>query len=197
MSKMKKVLELVEEKGIIRPKDLQEEGLPKKYIYRLYDQGKLEKIDRGLYKLAGKSFSENEMMLSVARKSPDAAFCLLTALRFYEMTTQNPHQIWVAIHHKDKEPSINVPLKVVRMTGKSLKGGIEKREVDNVPIRVFNPAKTVADCFKFRNKIGLEVALEALREYKSKDMGTMSELWEFAKVDRVQNVIQPYAESMQ
>lgn len=197
MSKMKKVLELVEEKGIIRPKDLQEEGLPKKYIYRLYDQGKLEKIDRGLYKLAGKSFSENEIMLSVARKSPDAAFCLLTALRFYEMTTQNPHQIWVAIHHKDKEPSINVPLKVVRMTGKSLKGGIEKREVDNVPIRVFNPAKTVADCFKFRNKIGLEVALEALREYKSKDMGTMSELWEFAKVDRVQNVIQPYAESMQ
>ena len=197
MSKMKKVLELVEEKGIIRPKDLQEEGLPKKYIYRLYDQGKLEKIDRGLYKLAGKNFSENEMMLSVARKSPDATFCLLTALRFYEMTTQNPHQIWVAIHHKDKGPSINVPLRVVRMTGKSLEEGIEKRELDNVPIRVFNPAKTVADCFKFRNKIGLDVAIEALREYRSKDMGAMSELWKFAKIDRVQNVIQPYAESMQ
>lgn len=196
MSKMQKILKLVEEKGIIRPKDIQEEGLPKKYVYRLYEQGKLEKIDRGLYKLSGKKFSENEMMLAVARKAPDATFCLLSALRFYEMTTQNPHQIWVAIHHKDKKPVLDVPLKVVRMTGKSLKQGIEKREVDNIPIRIFKPAKTVADCFKFRNKIGLEVAIEALREYSSRDMGTMSELWEYAKIDRVQSVIQPYAEAM-
>lgn len=196
MEKMEKVLKLAEEKGIIRPKDVQEEGLPKKYIYRLYDQGKLEKIDRGLYKIPQKEFSESQMLLEVAKKAPKATICLLSALRFHEMTTQNPHRIWITIHNKDKKSEINVPLKVTRMTGKALTEGKEVHNVDDIPVKVYKPAKTVTDCFKFRNKIGLDIAIEALREYRSKDMGKMSEIWDYARMDRVQNVIQPYAEAM-
>jgi len=196
MDKMEKVLKIAEEKGIIRPKDVQKEGLPRKYVYRLHDQGKLEKIDRGLYKIPEKEFTENQMLLEVAKKCHKATICLLSALRFHEMTSQNPHRIWIAVHNQDKKPEINVPLKVIRMTGKALTEGREEHKVDGISLKVYTPAKTVADCFKFRNKIGLDVAIEALREYKSNDMGEMSKLWEYAKLDRVHNVIQPYAEAI-
>jgi len=195
MNKMEKVLQLAEEKGVIQPKDIAAAGLPRKYIYRLLKRGKLEKIDRGLYKIRGKEFSESEMLLKIAKKAPDATICLLSALRFHNMTTQNPHRIWIAIHNKEKPPDLDVPLKVIRMTGKALTEGRKQHVIDSISLKVYEPAKTVTDCFKFRNKIGLDVALEALREYRRGNLGTMAELWSYAKINRVKNVIQPYVEA--
>ncbi|MFP3952987.1 MAG: type IV toxin-antitoxin system AbiEi family antitoxin domain-containing protein [Candidatus Acetothermia bacterium] len=192
---MEEVLKLAEENGVIRPKDVVNAGLPRKYVYRLLKQGKLEKIGRGLYKIPGREFSESEMLVKVAKRAPDVTICLLSALRFHNMTTQNPHRIWVAIQNKEKPPKVDVPLKVVRMTGESLSEGRKQYGIDSISLNVYEPAKTVADCFKFRNRIGLDVALEALSEYRTQNLGTMSELWSYAKIDRVQNVIQPYAEA--
>ena len=135
------------------------------------------------------------MLLETAKKLPGAALCLLSALRFHDMSTQNPFQIWIAIHHKDRSPKIDVPIKIIRMTGDALEKGREEHFVDNVKITVYNPAKTVADCFKFRNKIGIDVCLEALRDYKRQKKGTVNELWKYSKIDRVQNIIRPYIEA--
>ncbi len=194
--KKRKILELAGEKTILRPRDVRDAGLPRQYVYRLLEEGKLEKVGRGLYKLPDCEVSEHEMLLEVARRAPKITVCLLSALRFHGMTTQNPFQIWVAIHHKDRVPRLDVPLKITRMTGKSLTEGKEKHQINGVKVSIYNPAKTVADCFKFRNKIGLEVAIEALKDYHSQNRGTMSQLWEYAKINRVHNLIRPYAEAI-
>lgn len=193
--KKEKILNLANKKGLLRPKDVQDIGLPRQYVYRLCKRGELEKVGRGLYKLPEKDFSENQMLLEVARRVPHATVCLLSALRIHDMTTQNPFRIWIAIHHKDRSPEIDVPLKITRMTGEALSEGREEREIDNVKVHVYNPAKTVADCFKFRNKIGLDVAIQSLREFRNQNMGTLAELWKYARIDRVHNVIQPYVEA--
>jgi len=194
--KIEKIIDIADKNGIIKPKDIEKHHIPRQYIYRLYAEGKLEKVGRGLYKLPEKEFSEDVMILEAAKKVPRATLCLLSALRFHDMTTQNPFQIWIAIHHKDWAPEIKLPIKIIRMTGAALEEGREEHFVDNVKIRVYNPAKTVADCFKFRNKIGIDVCLEALRDYKRQKKGTMDELWKYSKIDRVQNIISPYIESL-
>ncbi len=195
-SKIEKIIELAEKNTVLRPKDVEKYNIPRQYIYRLYKKGKLEKIGRGLYKIPDKELSEDIMLIETAKKVPNAVICLLSALRFHEMTSQNPFQIWIAIHHKDWTPAINIPLKIIRMTGDSLKEGCEEHLIDNIKINIYSPAKTVADCFKFRNKIGLDVAIEALKEYKKQNKGTVDKLWEYSKINKVQNVIRPYIEAV-
>ncbi len=195
-NKLKKIIELAEKYSVLRPKDVEKYNIPRQYVYRLYNKGKLEKIGRGLYKLPEKEFSEDVMLLEIAKKVPNSVVCLVSALRFHDMTTQNPFQIWIAIHNKDRAPEIDVPLKIIRMTGDALEKGSEKHLIDNIEVNVYCPAKTVADCFKFRNKIGLDVGIEALKEYKKKDKGTVDMLWEYSKINRVQNVIRPYIEAI-
>ncbi|MCK4642552.1 type IV toxin-antitoxin system AbiEi family antitoxin domain-containing protein [bacterium] len=189
-----KVLKIVEKEGMITPKEIEKRNISRQYIYQLYRKGKLEKVSRGLYKLANSLFSQNEMLIAVANSIPAATICLLTALRFHDMTVQNSYRIWISIHHKSHSPRASIPLKIIRMTGKSLTEGREEYVIDNTKIFVYNPAKTVADCFKFRNKIGIDVALEALREFIDQKKGTIDELWRYAKIDRVQNIIRPYLE---
>ncbi len=195
--KMTAILELAEAKGILRPKDVQEEGLPRQYVYRLYEQGKLEKISRGLYKLPDKQFSMSDTQLEACKKITHGVLCLKSALRFHDMTTLNPHKIWMAIEVKAWEPEVDLPIQFIRMSGESFESGIEEHKVDNIPVRVYSAAKTVADCFKFRSKIGLEICLDALRDFRFQNIGTMDDIWKYAKINRVLNVMRPYMEAQQ
>lgn len=196
-NKVKAILELADEKGILRPKDVQEEGLPRQYVYRLHDEEKLEKVGRGLYKLPDKVFTINQRVIEASRKVSHGVICLISALEFHDMTTQIPKKVWMAIEVKAREPEMEFPTEIVRMSGDAFEEGIEEHEVDNVKVRVYNPAKTVADCFKFRRKIGLEVCLDALRDFRRQNMGTMDDIWKYTKINRVLKIMRPYMEAQQ
>jgi predicted transcriptional regulator of viral defense system len=159
-------------------------------------RGQLQKIERGLYTAESLRTSEHISLLEVSRRVPKGVICLLSALDFQEIGTQ-VHEVWIAIHVKGWAPRVTSPaVRVVRFSDKALHFGIQEKEVSGGKIRVFNPAKTVADCFKFRNKIGLDAALEALRDSYRQKKATMSQLWEAAEVCRVANVMKPYLESL-
>ncbi len=193
----KKVLDLARKGGILRPRDLQTKGLPKDYLWRLHKQEKLEKVGRGMYAMPGAGLSEHQTVVQAALRVPHGVVCLLSALRFHDLTTQSPFEIWMAIDVKARAPKEEIiPLRIVRFSGKALTAGVETRSIEGVTVRVYNPAKTVADCFKYRNKIGLDVAIEALRDCWRKKLATSDQIWHYAKVCRVSRVIRPYLESL-
>lgn len=159
--------------------------------------GQLKQVVRGLYAPTGYQPSEHAALVTVARRAPDALLCLLTALRLHELTTQAPFEVWIAVGNKARAPRLDYPpLRVVRFSDATLSKGVETRIVDGVKLRVTNAAKTVADCFKFRNKIGLDVALEALRETRRAKRASNDELWRYAKLCRVATVMRPYLEAV-
>jgi predicted transcriptional regulator of viral defense system len=191
------ILELAAERGLIRPRDLAEHGLPTVVLTRLVRQGRLQRVGRGLYSLPDRPVSEHNALAEVARKHPHAIVCLLSALRFHDLTTQSPFEVWLAIPNKARAPKMNYPpLRIVRLSGEALTVGVEDHVIDGVPVRVTSVARTVADCFKFRNKIGLDVALEALQEAWHAKRVSMNELWRYATLCRVTNVMRPYMESL-
>jgi len=192
-----KIIRIVKKLGIVRPRDMDEYGMHRKYIQRLYNQGMLTRIGRGLYTLPDVEPSENRSIAEACKLAPKGVICLLSALRFHDLTTQSPYEIWMAIDNKARSPKkLGIPIRIVRFSGEVLTSGIEQHDIEGVSIRIYDPAKTVADCFKFRNKIGLDVALEALRDcYRSRKC-TMDELWKNAKICRVANIMKPYLESL-
>ena len=146
---------------------------------------------------ADSAATEHHSLAEAAKRVPSGIICLLSALRYHQLTTQAPHEVWMAISRKARRPQVDhPPLRIVRFSGAALEYGVQKKKVEGVPLRVYSPAKTVADCFKYRNKIGLEVALEALRDCYRQRKATMDDLWEAAKVCRVARVMQPYLESI-
>lgn len=182
--------------GAARARDLEKAGIARTQIARLVSAGKLQKIGRGLYASADYRGTENSALVAVAKRAPGVVFCLLTALRFHELTTQSPFEVWIAIANKDHPPRLDYPpLRTVRFSEASLRHGVEMKRVEGVPLRITSPAKTVADCFKFRTKIGLDVALEALREVLRDRKATVDDLWRCAEVNRVANVMRPYLEA--
>jgi predicted transcriptional regulator of viral defense system len=192
-----KLLELVQHRVVIRPRDLDPLRIPRNYLTRLVHRGELRKVERGLYTAATLAASEHVSLLEVSRKVPKAIICLLSALRFHEIGTQAPFEVWIALDVKAWAPKINSPsVRIVRFSGESLHFGVQKQQISGGIIPVFSPAKTVADCFKFRHKIGLDVALEALRECYRQRKASMQELREAAKVCRMANVMKPYMESL-
>ena len=192
-----RILALAATQGLIRPRDLDALALPRIALTRLVLQGRLERVGRGLYASPGRLASEYGSMAEVARKHPRAIVCLLSALRVHGLTTQSPFELWVAIPNKSRAPRLDYPpLRVVRFSGVGLTDGIEEHPIDGVVVRVTSVARTVADCFKFRNKVGLDVALEALRETWAARRVTMDELWRYAVQCRVANVMRPYLESL-
>jgi predicted transcriptional regulator of viral defense system len=196
-SKVRDVLDLVKMKGILRPRDLDSYSIPREYLRRLYRQGLIDRIARGLYSLREANITEHHSLAEACKKVPNGTICLLSALHFHEITTQLPFEVWIAIDNKSRKPKQeNLKLRVVRFSGKALNTGVEEHTIENVKIRVYNPAKTVADCFKYRNKIGLDVALEALRDCWDKKQFTMDQIWEYARICRVSNVMRPYLESL-
>jgi predicted transcriptional regulator of viral defense system len=194
-SKMEDLVVLVRQSGIVRPQDLSGGRIPRTYLRRLVERGVLERTARGLYRLADQEVSENHSVAEASKRVPHGVVCLLSALRFHGLTTQAPFEVWMAIDVKARAPTAgHPPLRIVRMSGAARTAGIEERRVEGVPVRVYSAAKTVADCFKFRNKIGLDVALEALRDYR-RVRGSVDDLWSFARTCRVANVIRPYLEA--
>lgn len=192
-----RIIQVARRLGVIRPKDMDEYDIHRKYIHMLHHQGILHRVARGLYVLAGAKPSENRTMAEACKRVPSGVICLLSALRFHDLTTQSPHEIWMAIDHKARQPKEPaIPIRIVRFSGKALSSGIEQHEIEGVAVRVYSAAKTVADCFKYRNKIGLDIALEALRDcYRSRKC-TMDDLWKYGKICRVGNIMKPYLESL-
>lgn len=184
-------------KAPVRSQDLVAAGLSRSEISRRVAAGKLLRISRGIYAAPGYEQGEHGSMAAVATRAPSVVFCLLTALRFHELTTQSPFELWIAIGNKDHPPRMNYPpLRVVRFSEEALVAGVEKHIVSGTAIRVTSIAKTIADCFKFRGKVGLDVALEALREAKQSRRVTSNDLWRYAKINRVANVMRPYLEAI-
>ncbi len=172
-------------------------GIPRSYLTRLQEEGQLLRIARGLYQLADAEWSESHSLAEATRVVPHGVICLLSALRFHELTTQLPHQVWMLIGHKKWAPrNPPVSLHVVRATGESLTAGIDLHSIGQVHVPITTPAKSVADCFKYRSRVGLDVAIEALRDCLRKRAATVDDLWRFAGVDRVQNVMRPYLEAL-
>lgn len=192
-----RILELARKRGWLRPRDLQAVDAPRVMLTRLMANGQLEKVGRGLYRLPQTRMSEDESLAAIAIKVPQAVFCLLTALQFHGLTTQLPRQVWLAMPRGSHAPRIDYPpIRMVQYSGESYSEGIEVFERDQVPLRVYGVAKTVVDCFKHRGAIGLDVALEALKEARSGQRASADELWRFAKICRVANVMRPYLEAI-
>jgi len=172
-------------------------GIPSQMLVELCAKGQIERLCRGVY-ISSKAQSTSEISLQIAMlKVPKSVVCLLSALRFHNFTTQLPHEVWLAVKAHSWIPQNNeLPLKIVTFSEESLSYDVEEHEIDGIKIKVYSAVKTVADCFKFRNKIGLDVALEALREGYRLKLFTVSELMKAAKICRVANVITPYMESL-
>lgn len=192
-----RLIDLVRSQGLVRPRDLESLEIPRIYLTRAVRRGQLERVGRGLYGLPGRQISAHGALAEVARRVPKGVVCLLSALRFHSLTTQAPFEVWLAVENKAIAPKLDYPpLRIVRFSGPALTEGVEEHIVDGVTVRVTSVAKTVADCFKYRNKIGLDVALEALREaWREKRMAS-DDLWRYAKVCRVANVMRPYLDSL-
>ena len=185
------------EHGMVRPRDIEAIGLPREYLVRLHRQGKLNRSGRGIYTVPDASVTERHSYAEVAKRVPETVICLLSALAFHEITTQSPSAVWVALRKGARTPALTSPtLRIVRLSGPSLTEGIENHKVEGVPVRVYSAAKTVADCFKFRNKIGLDIAIEALKDCLHQKRASITEIYRYAKICRVSNVIRPYMEAL-
>ena len=188
---------LLRRAGTARSHELVAAGTTRSQLSRMVATGQLQRVARGLYALPDYESGEHGALITVAKRAPGVLFCVLTALRIHNLTTQAPFEIWIAIGNKEHPPRLDYPpLRTVRFSEAALKAGVETRRVDGTQVRITSVAKTVADCFKFRNKIGLDVALEALREARRAKKATADELWRYAKIDRVTNVMRPYLEAV-
>jgi predicted transcriptional regulator of viral defense system len=192
-----RVLALARRHGVLRPRDLAPHGIPREYLTRLHAQGMLERPTRGMYILADAETDEHQSLLEACKRVPHGVVCLLSALRFHDLTTQAPFEVWLGIDAKARLPKVEYPsLRIVRFTSPALTAGVEEHVIRGVTVRVTNPARTVVDCFKYRNKVGLDVALEALRDCLRKRKATMDELHRVAQARRMANVMRPYLEAV-
>lgn len=182
--------------GVLRPRDVAG-GVSRTALGRLVDQGELERVGRGLYVRTNAKATEHHTLVEAAKRVPHGVVCLLSALRFHHLTTQIPHEVWLAIDVKARKPKTDwPPLRIVRFSGVALRFGVEEHEIEGVVVRVTNKEKTVADCFKYRNKTGLDVALEALRDYLRSKRRSVDALMDAAVASRVTNVMRPYLEAL-
>ena len=196
-SKTEQILELLGSKGIVKARELREQGIHQEYLRQLENQGKILRAGRGIYTLPDQDLTENQSLVEATARVPHGVICLLSALRFHSLTTQAPFEVWLAIDNKARPPKENIiPLRIVYMSGMAFNLGIEEHLIASQAVRVYNIPKTVADCFKYRNKIGLDVALEALRESWNSRRVDMDLLWHYAQICRVANVMRPYLESL-
>ncbi len=196
-SERQRLYEFAKQSGILRVRDVATMGIHPENIRRLAAEGVLIRGARGVYYLADADITEHHTLAEVCKRVPGGVICLLSALRFHELTTQSPWDVWLAIDRKARKPRLEYPaLRIARFSGPALTEGVEAHRIEGVTVKVFSPAKTVVDCFKYRNKIGLDVALEAIKDYLRAHRGGMDNLWHFAKICRVANVMRPYLEAI-
>lgn len=192
-----KTLETIRRLGIVRVAELESRDIPRNRLYRLVKQGLVVREARGVYVTSDHIFTAEHTLAEVAKRVPAGVFCLLTALRFHELTTQSPQETWMALPVKARKPRLDYPrLRVVRFSEAALTEGVEMHSIEGVEVHVYSAAKTVADCFKYRNKIGVDVAVEALRDFSRRYRGGANELAHYARVCRVARVMQPYLDSI-
>ena len=197
MNQSDHILELARERRVLRAADVREQGWSPQLLIRLHQAGKLHRLGRGLYGLPDAEITEHQTLIEVCQRVPKAVLCLLSALQFHEIGTQLPHEVWIALPEGTQAPALSYPkLRIMRLRGAAYSDGIQTVTEQGVPIRVYSAAKTLTDCFKFRNKIGLDVALEALKDAWRSRKVTMDELSHFAKINRVERVMQPYLEAV-
>jgi predicted transcriptional regulator of viral defense system len=197
MDRYQTILQLAEQQGLIRLREVEEIGIPRMYLQRLYQTGQLERVSRGLYGLPNRLLTEHANLIEVSKRVPKAVICLISALQFHQVGTQLPWQVWIALEGQTWEPHLEYPaLNITRMTGASAHYGIEIHAVEKSQVYVYSLAKTLADCFKFRNKVGLEVCLEALKDSLHHKKTTVDAIWQAAKICRVSNVMRPYLEAV-
>ncbi len=192
-----RILRLADRQVFVRPRDVERMGIAREYLLRLCRQGKLIRTGRGMYRRPDADITEHHTFAEVATRVPQATLCLLSALAFHKMTTQNPYEVWIALPRGARTPCLDtVSLRVHRFSEPALTAGREDHSIEGVPVRVYNPAKTVADCFKYRNKIGLDVALEALRACLREGRASVRRIDHYAKICRVSRVMRPYLEAV-
>ncbi len=184
--------------SVRRSRDLVRHGISRVQLQTAVTNGLVQRIGRGLYVLPDSdNVTEKHTLVEVSQRIPNGTFCLVTALRFHELTTQNPTEVWIALAPNAWRPRLDsIKLRLVHFSGPALEEGMEQHLVEGIQVKVYNPAKTVADCFKFRHKIGLDIALEALREAWKARRATMDQLHHYAQVDRVAKVMRPYLETL-
>lgn len=194
---LEKLLQLAASQGLLRSRDLTEHGIPRQYLAIACERGLLERVDRVLYSIPGALQTEHRSLVEVCKRAPQGVICLLSALQYHGLTTQSPFEVWLAIGESSKIPRISsVQLRIARFSQESLTAGVETHNVSGAELRVFSAAKTVADCFKYRNKIGVDVAVEALRDYLRRRKGSIDDLVTYGRVCRVERLMEPYLEAL-
>jgi len=183
--------------GILRTGQALHSGIHPATLYAMRDSGALEMVSRGVYRLADCPPLSNPDLVTVATRVPHGVVCLFSALAFYEITSQVPHQVHVALPRGAEEPLLDYPpIKTYRFTGKAFTEGIVDYVIDGVSMRIYSPEKTLADCFKFRNRIGLDTVMEAIRQYRAHGSVRVDDLMRYAAICRVDKVIRPYLEAL-
>lgn len=197
MDTQTRILQIARKKRLFRLSEAKQAGIHPEAIRRLTSRGQLARIGRGLYALPSLEPTEHHTLAEVAKRVPKGVTCLLTALRFHGLGTQNPRDVWLAVDRRAGIPKIDfTPVRIIRMSGAALSTGIQEHDIDGVRVRITSPARTVVDCFKFRNKIGIDVAVEALKDYRRLRKGTVDALWQQADRLRMSKVIRPYWDAM-
>ena len=191
------ILKMAAEQEILRPRDLRARGHSVAYLQRLVTKGRLVKLGRGQYALPDRVPTEYDTMAMIAKRYPGTVVCLLSALRFHELTTQSPGRIWLAVEGNKLAPSDTpASIEVVRLYGQAFKAGVQIHKLGKIPAKIYEPAKTVADCFRFRNRVGIDVAIEALKECLRQRRATPAQIWQFAEICRAKTIIRPYLEAL-
>lgn len=183
--------------GLIRTREAIELGIQSRVLKQLVQGKKLEQISRGVYRIPGKHPISNPDLFTVAARIPNGVICLLSALSFHDITTQIPSKVSIALERRAETPRLDYPpLSIHRFSGKAFTDGVEIHIVDGIQVKVYSMEKTLADCFKFRNKIGMEVAIEALKFYRTRKKIKMKEVYHYARICRVENIMRPYLEAV-
>jgi predicted transcriptional regulator of viral defense system len=183
--------------GILRTAQALRAGIHPGTLYAMRDSGALEAISRGVYRLANSPPLGNPDIVTIATRIPGGVICLISALAFYDLTTQIPHEVHVALPRGAEEPCLDhPPIKTYRFTGEAFTEGVEAHELDGVSVRIYSPEKTLADCFKFRNQVGLDTVMEAVRFYRERRSIKVNDLMRYAGICRVKKIIRPYLEAI-
>jgi len=182
--------------GQLRMSDAIKHGITRYTLYSLRDKGLIEPVSRGIYRLVDLPPISNPDLVTVSLRFPNAVVCLVSALAYHQITTQIPHEVSVAVPRDSRMPTLDYPpIQAYRLSAQPYQAGIESHQIDGVSVKIYNPEKTLADCFKYRNKIGMDVVLEALKLYKTRKTFNLKDLLQYAKICRVDKVIQPYLEA--
>jgi predicted transcriptional regulator of viral defense system len=197
MDRKEQIRKIAKNRGMVKAMDIEASGISRNYLYTLNKAGFLQKKARGVYTLPDYPITEHYDIIEISKRAPNAVICLISALSFHNITTQIPHEIWITVPRGSWRPNIdNPPLNLTYVSGEAYSYGIIEHEISGVKVKVYTPAKTVADCFKFRNKVGLDVAIEALKETWRSKKATMDELMDAAKVCKVSKIMRPYLEAI-